>query len=88
MADNEVVSGVEIDARRQRIEVRTLVRGKGRQNRYTTLSAAPQELRGEALLLIRTALRNAGYESLTELEEALTSDLVVPEKDEADEEEG
>jgi len=39
-------------------------------------------MRGEALQLIRAALQGAGYESLTELEEALTSELVVPEEEE------
>ena len=82
MAEPEILVGVEIDARKRQIEVTTLRRGKGRHSHYATLKQAPPEIRGEALLLIRTALENSGFESLNELEEALTSDLVVPEKEE------
>ncbi len=82
MAEEEILVGVEVDARKRQIEVTTLRRGKGRHLHYASLRQAPPEMRGEALQLIRAALQGAGYESLTELEEALTSELVVPEEEE------
>jgi hypothetical protein len=84
MAEHEVLMAVAIDARKRVIEVTTLERGKGKHSHYPSIRQAPPELRGEALTLIREALRAAGYESLAELEAALTSEIVVPEK-EADE---
>jgi hypothetical protein len=79
-----VVIGLEINARRRQIEMTTMQHGSGRHVHYASLGQAPAELRGEALLLIRTALANAGYASMLDLETALTSELVVPEE-EADE---
>ena len=81
MAEPEAISGVQIDARRRQIEITTLQRGKGRHSHYGSLNQAPPDVRGHALTLIREALRNAGYESLTDLEKALTSEVVVPEKE-------
>ena len=74
-----VVLGVEINARSRRIEITTMQRGSGRHVRYGSLNLAPPELRGQALGLIREAILEAGYSSLAELEEALTSELVLPE---------
>jgi len=88
MTDEQVLSKIEIDARRRQIEVTTLQRGKGRHLHFTSLNQAPPEMRGEALELLREALRNAGYDSMTDLETALTSELVVPEKEEEGAEEG
>lgn len=82
MAEHEILVGIEIDGRKRQIELTTLKQGKGRHLHYGTLRQAPPEVRGEALLLIREALQNSGYDSLAELDEALTSDLVVPEPDE------
>ncbi len=82
MAEPEILVRVEIDARKRQIEVTTMRRGKGRYSHYPSLRQAPPEMRGEALQLIRTALGGAGYETLTELEEALTSELVLPEDEE------
>jgi len=76
---DQVVVGVEISARRRTIEVTAMRRGRGKHTHYATLSQAPPELRGEALQLVRSALLGEGYASLAELDEALTSDLVVPE---------
>ena len=79
---DDVVTGLEINARRRQIEVTTMQRGKGRHTQYPSLSQVPAALQADALLLIRTALANSGYPSLTELEDALTSELIVPEADE------
>jgi hypothetical protein len=86
MATEEVLMGIEITARKRQIEVTTMQRGKGRHRHYGSLNQAPPEVRGEALELIRAALQHAGYDSLTALETALTSELVVPEKEAAAEE--
>lgn len=80
---DSVVIGVEINARRRQIEVVTMQRGSGRHVHYPTFAQVPPELRGEALLLIRTALAGSGYASLADLEQALTSELIVPEEEEA-----
>lgn len=77
-----VVVGLEINSRREQIEVTTMLRGKGRHTHYPTLSQVPPALQADALLLIRTALANSGYESLAELDKALTSELVVPDHEE------
>jgi hypothetical protein len=79
VATNEVVISVEVNARSEQIEVTTMQRGKGRHQRYAALNQAPPEMRGEALALLRRAVMKAGYTSLAALEEALTSDVVVPE---------
>ena len=79
IADHVVVT-VEINARSGQIEVTTLQRGSGRHIRYHTLNQVPPELRGEALGLIRRAVLDAGYESLQALDEALTSEIVLPEE--------
>jgi hypothetical protein len=84
MDEQEILVGVQVDARKRQIEVTTLRRGKGRHTHYATLRQAPPEMRGEALQLIRTALGNSGYENLTDLEEALTSELVVPKEEDED----
>lgn len=76
---DQVVVGVEINGRRRQVEVTTMRRGRGRHTKYMSLAQTPPELRGEALGLIREAVLNAGYASLAELDEALTSDLVRPE---------
>ncbi len=86
MADNEVLVGVEISHRTHMIQVTTMIRGKGRHNSYPDLSRAPEAMRGEALVLIREALRRAGYASLAELDAALDAALVKPEAE--DEPEG
>jgi hypothetical protein len=82
---DQVVLSVEIGSRNRQIEVTTMQRGSGRHSRYHSLSQVPPSLRGEALALIRQAVLNAGYASLAELDEALTSDIVVPEADETEE---
>ncbi len=79
MADNEVLVGIEISHRSQQIQVVTMLRGKGRHNTYPDLRRAPEAMRGEALVLIREALRRAGYESLAELDRALDTGPVTPE---------
>jgi hypothetical protein len=84
-ASDHVVIAVEISVRSRQIEVTTMQRGSGRHNRYPNLNQAPPELRGEALSLIRAAVLNAGYDSLAALEEALTSEPVKPEPEEAGE---
>jgi hypothetical protein len=78
MADNEVLVGVEISHRTHMIQVTTMMRGKGRHNSYPDLSRAPEAMRGEALVLIREALRRAGYASMAELDAALDAALVMP----------
>src|SRR3989304_3114697 len=80
MDEQEVLMNIAIDARKRQSEVTTLRRGKGRHQHYAMLRQAPPEVRGEALQLIRTALQNAGFESLAELEESLTSEIAVPGK--------
>lgn len=82
METEEVLMAIEINARKRQIEVTTMQRRKGRHLHYGSLNQAPPEVRGEALALIRAALQHAGYASLTELETALTRELVVPEKEE------
>jgi len=77
-SSDHVVMLVEISARSRQIELTTMKRGSGRHNRYASLNQAPPELRGLALALIREAVLNAGYASLADLDEALTSELVVP----------
>jgi hypothetical protein len=84
VAEHEILVSVQVDARKRHFEVTTLKRGKGRHIHYATLREAPPEIRGEALQLIRLGLTNAGYESLTDLEEALTSELVVPADEDED----
>jgi hypothetical protein len=81
MADNEVLMGVEINHRTHQIQVTTMMRGKGRHSTYPDLRQAPQAIRGEALVMIREALRRAGYESLAELDHALDTGPVTPEPD-------
>jgi|GEM_PF-2618930 hypothetical protein len=83
---DQVVVGVEINHRSRQIEVVTMRRGRGRHTKYPSLTQTPPDLRGEALELIRDAVLNAGYSSLAELDEALTSELVVPEEEPAGEE--
>jgi len=80
----QTVVSIEIHARKQQVEVVARQRGQGRHMHYPSLNLVPPELRGEALSLIRTALQHAGYASLADLDEALTSDLVVPEKKDED----
>lgn len=88
-ASDHLVVSVEVSGRRRQIEVKTLRRGRGRHVHYSSLSQVPPELRGEALGLIRDALINSGYESLAEVDEALNSELVLPdEEEEAEAEEG
>jgi hypothetical protein len=79
MNDHEVLVGVEVQQRTRQIQVTTMLRGKGRHNHYASLQQAPEAVRGEALVLLREALRRAGYESLAELEAALDSGPVTPE---------
>lgn len=81
MADNQVLVGVEISHRTHQIQVTTMIRGKGRHHSYPDLRTAPEAMRGEALVLIREALRRAGYESLADLDKALDAALVVPEEE-------
>jgi hypothetical protein len=83
MAEKQAVVTIEIHRGKGQIEVITRRKGQGRHIHYPALGQAPPELRGEALELIRTALRNAGYDSFAELDTAMTSELVVPEKEEA-----
>jgi hypothetical protein len=78
MASNEVLMGVEINHRTQQIQVKTMVRGKGRHNTYASLQQAPEAVRGEALVLIREALHRSGYASLVELDTALAAGPVTP----------
>jgi len=82
MADKQSVTHIEIHARKGQIEVFTRQRGQSRHTHYPSLNQVPPELRGEALTLIRSAFQHAGYDSLAELDAALTSELVVPEKKE------
>ena len=82
---DHVVVSVEISGRKRQIEVTTMRRGRGRHVHYPSFNQVPPDLRGEALQLIREALKNSGYESLADLEEALTSELVVPEEEEEEE---
>lgn len=85
MASHESVVSVEIHARRPLLAVKTLMSGSGRHRLYQNFGQLAPHLRGEALGLVRQAILAAGYTSLAELDEALTSDLVVPstDKDEA-----
>lgn len=78
MANNEVLMGVEINHRTQQIQVKTMLRGKGRHNIYASLQQAPEDLRGEVLVLIREALQRSGYSSLAELDTALATGPVTP----------
>ncbi|RIL10263.1 hypothetical protein DCC79_08530 [bacterium] len=82
MAEKLGVVGVEINARKQQIEVIARQRGQSRHVHYASLNQAPHEVRGEALALLRAALVNSGYQSLADLDALLTSELVVPEKKE------
>lgn len=84
MADKQAVVGVEINARRQQIEVLARSRGQSRHTHFPNLSQTPPDLRGEALALIRGAILNSGYSSLAELEAALTSAPVLPEEEKAE----
>jgi hypothetical protein len=88
MTDHEVLMSVAIDARKRQIEVTTLQRGKGRHTHYASIKQVPPELRGEAFALIREAVLASGYASLAELDSALTTALVVPEKETGAEEPG
>lgn len=78
MATNESVVSVEINARRRQLAVKTLMSGSGRHRLYQNFGQLAPHLRGEALGLLRQAVLAAGYASLAELDEALTSELVVP----------
>ena len=80
MANNEVLMGVEINHRTQQIQVKTMIRGKGRHNTYASLQQAPEAVRGEALVLIREALHRSGYASLAELDKALAAGPVTPDE--------
>ncbi|MFN2114395.1 MAG: hypothetical protein ACK2T6_01695 [Anaerolineae bacterium] len=81
-ASDYVVVSVEVNGRRRQVEVTTMRHGSGRHMRYTSLNQVPPDLRGEALELLRDALLNSGYSSLAEIDQALTSELVVPEEEE------
>jgi hypothetical protein len=81
--DNEVLVGVEISQRTHQIQVKTMMRGKGRHSTYASLQQAPEAVRGEALVLIREALHRAGYGSMTELESSLAAGPVVPDSEAA-----
>ena len=84
MASHESVVSVEINARRKQLAVKTLMSSSGRHRLYQNFGQLAPHLRGEALGLVRQAVLSAGYASLAELDEALTSDLIVPaDKDEA-----
>ena len=82
MAEKQAVIRVEIHRGKEQVEVMTRRKGQGRHTHYPSLNQAPPELRGEVLALIRTALQNSGYSSLSELDTALDTDLVIPEKKE------
>ncbi|MFN8422029.1 MAG: hypothetical protein U0470_01125 [Anaerolineae bacterium] len=84
MATNESVVSVEINARRRQLAVKTLMSGSGRHRLYQNFGQLAPHLRGEALGLLRQAVLAAGYASLAELDEALTSELVVPSETEAE----
>jgi hypothetical protein len=86
-ASDHLVVGIEISGRRRQIEVKTMRRGRGRHVHYASLNQVPPELRGEALQLVRDAVINSGYSTLAEVDEALSSELVVPEEEEAAEDE-
>ncbi len=81
MASHESVVSVEIQARRRQLAVKTLQSGSGRHRLYQNFGQLAPHLRGEALGLVRQAVLAAGYASLAELDEALTSELVVPSGD-------
>jgi hypothetical protein len=81
MAEHEVLVGVEINHRTHQIQVTTMMRGKGRHNTYHDLRQAPEAIRGEVLVLIREALRHAGYASLADLDHALDTGPVTPAPD-------
>jgi hypothetical protein len=85
---NEVLMGLEINHRTHQIQVKTMMRGKGRHTLYPTLLQAPEEVRGEALKLILAAVKQAGYESLSQLDAALSAPLALPEKDDTKEPKG
>ena len=78
---NEVLVGVEISHRTSQIQVKTMLRGKGKHRTYPLLHEAPEEIRGEALRLILNGVRAAGYASLAQLDHALTAPLVMPRED-------
>ncbi|MCC7020576.1 MAG: hypothetical protein IT332_12510 [Ardenticatenales bacterium] len=78
MASHESVVSVEINARRKQLAVKTLMSSSGRHRLYQNFGQLAPHLRGEALGLVRQAVLSAGYASLAELDEALTSDLIVP----------
>lgn len=88
MTHQEVLMSLEINGRKEQIEVKTMTRGSGRHNHYASLRQAPPEVRGQVLELIRNAVVNAGYSSLADLESALTSELVVPEKEDEEGDKG
>ncbi|MBK6767573.1 MAG: hypothetical protein IPG72_00755 [Ardenticatenales bacterium] len=81
MASHESVVSVEINARRKQLAVKTLMSSSGRHRLYQNFGQLAPHLRGEALGLVRQAVLSAGYASLAELDEALTSDLIVPTPD-------
>ena len=84
MAAKQTLVGIEINARRKQVEVKTRQKGSGRHNHFASLNQAPPEVRGAALVLLRSALLNSGYETMAQVEELVTSELVLPE-DEAEE---
>lgn len=79
MTAKQSLVGIEINARRKQIEVKTRQKGSGRHNHFASLNQAPPEVRGEALVMLRQALLNAGYESMAQVEEMVTRELVLPE---------
>ena len=62
MAAKQSLVGIEINARRKQVEVKTRQKGSGRHNLFASL--------------------NSGYESMTQVEELVTSELVLPEDEE------
>ena len=82
MAAKQTLVGIEINARRKQIEVKTRQKGSGRHNHFDSLNQAPPDVRGAALVMLREALLNSGYESMAQVEELVTSELVLPSDDE------
>lgn len=81
MVNHESVVSVEINVRRRQLTVKTLIGGSGRHRLYQNFGQLAPHLRGEALQLVRQSILAAGYASLAELDESLTSELVVPTED-------